>query len=375
MRQKINEHILSIVLVSIILVGLMIYLRANGATQLPGPLDREAQNYMELDFFNDDSPFDKALLADLLDIYHPERQQHNDSLLAAIDFYQSRQLQITLQNAHQKQSLGLKKLGQIIGMYLKFIVIFIAVMLLTYYGVQTTAILRFMRKKQQRSSYLVLLMKHLKMKPTRPGRSEMMHFVKTALFLFFKACARGFAYFVLFSPAYVIAYSFKTDFGANSTLFMIFLAVVSNGLLINYSNKFYTFLISESRKGYVQTAIVKNLHNSYGHTRPVGIPYKYIFRWNKKFPGHVFDHIFMNARHQYIPTIKEQASFLITGLIIIEMALNIHGHLTYELLQQLLYKNYDIVIAIVLGIFWLVKATEIFSDVLLDRQKRKIANE
>ena len=56
------------------------------------------------------------------------------------------------------------------------------------------------------------------------------------------------------------------------------------------------------------------------------------------------------------------------------MALNIHGHLTYELLRQLLYKNYPIVIAIMLCIFLTVKLTELFTDILLHREAKKYEN-
>jgi hypothetical protein len=82
----------------------------------------------------------------------------------------------------------------------------------------------------------------------------------------------------------------------------------------------------------------------------------------------------MNARYQYISTVKEQAAFLVTGLIIIEMALNIQGYFSYELLKQLLYKNYDIVIVIILGIFYVVKGTEILIDYFKNREMMKFEN-
>jgi hypothetical protein len=141
-----------------------------------------------------------------------------------------------------------------------------------------------------------------------------------------------------------------------------------------YTNKFYSFLVTESRKGYVQTAVVKNLNNSYNPGKKTGISYLSIFAFHKHFSGNVFQHIFINARYQYLQTIKEQASFLISGLIIIEMALNIHGHFTYELLKQILYKNYDIVIVIILGIFYIVKLTEIFADWISNKETVKYEN-
>jgi ABC-type dipeptide/oligopeptide/nickel transport system permease component len=82
----------------------------------------------------------------------------------------------------------------------------------------------------------------------------------------------------------------------------------------------------------------------------------------------------MNARFQFLVTLKEHASFLITGLVIIEMALNIQGHLGYELLQNILYKQYDVVLSIILGIFLVVKVTEITVDAWFHHQSRKYEN-
>jgi hypothetical protein len=179
---------------------------------------------------------------------------------------------------------------------------------------------------------------------------------------------------VLFSPAYVISYALKTEINTDTIFFLVLLAALSNGLLVTYAHKFYTFLVAESRKGYVDTATVKNLHTGYGLNVPGGISRRAVFRVRKRFAGHVLEHIFRNARSQYLLTLKEQASFLITGLVIIEMALNIHGYLNYELLRQILYKNYDIVMAIMLIIFITVKLTEIAADVLAHREAKKYAN-
>jgi hypothetical protein len=244
------------------------------------------------------------------------------------------------------------------GMYVKFLVIYLIVMVLTYYGVQTLGALRFILRQQ------ALLRETARSidKPHRPPMSLVLfNIVKVA------------AYFVLFSPAYVIAYSIRTEFNTDSSFFVIVLAILSNGLLVTYANKFYTFLVTESRKGYVENALVKNLRSRYSFS-PQGISWNSLLSHKKRFSGHVFDHIFRNARYQYLSTIKEQASFLITGLIIIEMALNIHGHLTYELLRQILYKNYIYVTIIMLSIFYTVKLTEIVTDILIHRESKRYEN-
>jgi uncharacterized membrane protein len=56
------------------------------------------------------------------------------------------------------------------------------------------------------------------------------------------------------------------------------------------------------------------------------------------------------------------------------MALNIQGHLCYELMQNILYKNFSAVLIIIFGVFLIVKLTEIFIDHLVSVQRRKIDN-
>jgi len=56
------------------------------------------------------------------------------------------------------------------------------------------------------------------------------------------------------------------------------------------------------------------------------------------------------------------------------MALNIHGYLSYEMLQQILYRNYSIVAVIVLGIFYVVKGTEILVDILIHKESLRYEN-
>jgi hypothetical protein len=240
-------------------------------------------------------------------------------------------------------------------MYGKFVVVYIIVMVLTYYGVQTVAVWRYCRRRAALE---------------RAGFGSPLGLLKRALGAFGRAVAS----FVLFCPAYVIAYSLRTELNTETVVFMTLLCVVSNGLLITYANKFYAFLVAEGRKGYVETALVKNLKRTYDPHAKQGIPLKAILRLRKRFDGHVFGHIFNNARYQYLSTVKEQASFLITGLIITEMALNIHGYLSYEMLRQLLYRNYAVVIVIVLGIFYTVKVTEIVVDILVHRASLRYAN-
>jgi hypothetical protein len=353
MKPKLIEHVLSIVVVTAILLALcaIAYSAKHAVTSHE---QARVNAYGNLGFVDFKDPFHTALLKDVMNIYYPDQYDTNAVIVGAILLSREKEFEKKLQKSYLEEKLSVKKLVQLLGMYIKFLLVYVIVMALTYYGVQTLAVLRFVRKKQ--ASFIV----------KRSFANQVTRGLGTV--------GKILTYFVLFSPAYVIAYSIRTEFNTDTIVFMALLGVVSNGLLVTYMNKFYAFLTAESRKGYVETALVKNLNSSYFQHTADGISYTDILRPAKRFKGHVFDHIFKNARYQYLSTIKEQASFLVTGLIIIEMALNIHGHLSYELLRQLLYKNYDIVIVIVLGIFYTVKGTEIFVDRLMYREEKKYEN-
>ena len=372
-KKKIFEHLLSLILITSLL-GTFLYFVIQDKNIQKTQLDEKIEPYLSLSFIDFDNPFDRALLLDVLNTYEPGQQSNHESLVTSIEQYRKTNLIEGMEDAYRKEQLSPKKWQQLSMMYAKFILIYIFVMILTYYGVQTFGTLRFVRKQQNQKSHLLSFFQRLFTKPEFNRLKDYInYYLQTTLHLF-KSIVIALAYFILFAPAYVIAYSLKTQLNTNTIFFMIILAVISNGLLITYTNKFYTFLVTESRKGYIQTAIVKNLNTSYIRTKKSAINYASIFNFRKHFPAHVFQHIFINARYQYLQTIKEQASFLISGLIIIEMALNIQGHFSYELLKQLLYKNYDIVIVIILGIFYIVKLTEIFTDWLTYKESIKYEN-
>jgi len=356
MRRKLTEHIISVVFIAI-LFGIIGYF-ITPSTQIQKT--SEETDYLDK-YIKPGDPLHKLMLKESLDLFYPDQSAKNDSIVHIVSGGYENIFMIS--NDH---SLSSTKVTQIIFMYLKFIIIYILVLILTFYGAQSLAILKFTKMRQNRSSYLLLLWNYL--------QSSNKKSIMTIFSLLAKAIIKGFVFFILFSPAYVIAYSIKTRFDTDSFFFMILLGIVSNGLLISYTQKFYTFLVSESRKGYVNTARVKNLNNRYEANRSDGISYRQIFQLRKSFDTHVFQHVFKNARFQFISSIKEQASFLISGLVIIEMALNIQGHLCYELLQNILYKNFQIVLLIVFLIFLLLKVTEIYSDYLHHHYSTKYDN-
>lgn len=352
MKQRLFEHLLSLCVVTAVLIASLAIVDARREAR-ERETAQQFQRYGNLSFVDTGDPFHRALLKDVVDVFFPGQVSRNDSLVQQILDHHRRELSDRLYHSHTTERLTASKIADLAAMYVKFLAVYVVVMLLTYYGVQTIGVWRFCRSRREATQA-----------PSAAGR--MKRLMRKALLLS--------ASLVLFSPAYVIAYSIRTEINTDTVFFMALLGVISNGLLMVYANKFYAFLVAESRRGYVETALVKNLRNSYDRRSKEGIPLRAILRPRKRFDGHVFGHIFENARFQYIPTLKEQASFLISGLIIIEMALNIHGHLSYEMLRQMLYRNYDIVIAIVLAIFWTVKATEVFADITVHRESRKYEN-
>jgi len=352
-KSKIFEHILSIVFVSALLITALFAVTDTSRRDGNGGGKYQSQQGLgDIGFVEINSPFHRALLQDVADIFYPGSHDRNVSLVRAALLMQERALSDRLQTAYVKERLTPAKMAALAGMYVKFLVVYIVVMFLTYYGVQTLAVWQFVRERR------------------RAGAEDSLGRIIARLAGRLASFA---ASMVLFSPAYVIAYSMRTDLNTDSTFFMALLGVISNGLLMVYATKFHAFLTAESRKGYVETALVKNLDSSYDVGRG-GISAADILRPFKRFDGHVFDHIYRNARFQYISTIKEQAAFLITGLIIIEMALNIHGHLCYEMLRQMLYKNWDVVIAILLAIFYTVKLTELVADAWAHRAALRYEN-
>jgi hypothetical protein len=359
MKNKILEHIYGIIFVTAMLIAALMLFNSNRAHQM-NSRNIELNTLLDVPISNINDAFQQALAEDVINIFYPGKKQHNDSLFSELIQLKKAQYTTRLQRAHVAQSLSFEKLISLSGMYFNFVLVYIIVMFLTYYGVQTIALWRFLRHRNTIDESL------MEKNPNNTIRSRL----TSIPIVLFKIVA----YSVLFSPAYVLAYSIRTEFNTDSSFFMILLGVVSNGLLITYSNKFYTFLKIEYHKGYVENALVKNLARTWKTDVNSGIPLRALLHPVKRFKGHVLDHIYRNAHMQYIATIKEQASFLITGLIIIEMALNIHGHLTYEMLRQILYKNYDIVIVIILGIFYVVKATDIVTDYLMHRENLKYEN-
>jgi hypothetical protein len=375
-KQKLFDHALSILVIAAVFI-LLFAVTDIGGTSGQRNNDVFVASLIQQGAIDLSKPFHRSLFKETLSLFYPNDSSKNDSLLQALDSYRLEQFTKTIhKSGGNRQGLSWIVLYDLIEMYFSFIFVYAVVIAVSYYAALTIAVYSFVKRKQQSASYFK---KFISLSQSVVGALRNHNYpwrdAVRGVFFLFQVVLQGVLALILFAPAYIIAYSMKSTFESGGYLFMIILGIISNGLLMNSAYKFYTFLIHESRKGYVETAIAKGLYNSYSWNTHDGIPIRSLLKWKKSFPSHVLHHIYENARFQYIPTMKQHASFLVTGLIIIEMALNIQGHLCYELLQDILYKRYDVVLMIIFGIFMVVKITEIFVDYWFDTESRKYENE
>ena len=371
MTRQLLDHLYSIAAVIVVFLVIPVIM-ASPPDAARQSRDSAIAPYLGLDYLDFGSPLDRAILKEALASYYPDSPGRGDSLLAAIDAHRREAFTTpSLKSGAEKPGLTPHTLARLAPMYVQFILLYLVVLVLNAYGARMIGTYRFIRTQQRRlPAFLEFLYTVAGFRNNIPPAARIAHAAGSLL----RCLMNGVAYAFLFAPAYVIAYSFKSNIEGGAYLFMIVLGVISNGMLVTYANRFYTFLMHESTRGYVDTAVVKGLNTSYAWNAPDGLPRRTLFRPTASSRGHVFHHIYANARFLYIPAIKQQASFLITGLVIIEMALNIQGHLCYELLQNILYGDYEIAAGIVAGIFLVVKATEILVDMWFTRETRRYEN-
>ncbi len=362
------RHLVSLLVVTLILGALIVNLNRPQAD----PRQKALNEWLQLSFLHADDPADRVLLKEMLDYFEPGKEAAHRQLVEDLAAESKRRRLEMARGRTEKKVLDAQTAGHILYMFLMFTLIFICALLISYYGALTLGTLRFIYQRQQKPSAFRRWLTALRARPDHWQAETAWVYARSLLKPGVIIVGRFFAYAVLFSPAYVLAYSFKSRFDSDMFLFVILLGVISNGMLITYTHKFYTFLDSESRKGFVDLARVKQMHDSYAFNKKNGISRKQLLHWNKRFPGHVLGVIYENAHYQYTQTLKEQAAYLISSLIITEMALNVQGHLSYSMLQYLYYGDYAPVALIVLCLFWLVKLTELVVDLVAFRRDKKL---
>ncbi len=371
MLKKAVEHIISVLFFTVVLILIYYAFLKKDETEINK--DKLATELFQKQIVDFGDNFEKTLLSDVLNLYNPDSTEGNKNIIFQIEELQAEKFSnINMKSGGEYKGLNVDSVYKVLGMYFKFLVIYLISLFLIHSFAKTFAIWKFVKVKQGTNSYFDEFVTTLKeyvnnLLPQNIRKRKL----NIAIKLFIKGTIKTMAYFIIFSPSYVVAYSVKGSSISDSSLFFIILAVFTNGLLINYSYRFYSILKSESKKGYVNTAIVKGLDNNY-KTKMFG--YKNILKFHKRFPEHVFNHIYINAIYQNVLNIKELSALLITGIVIIEMALNIQGYLCYEMLQNILYKNYDVVIFIIILIFITVKTTEFFVDLEYYNMTKKYEN-
>ncbi len=348
------EHLPAVLVVGLALIAVSAIMRRNESASRPHP-DPRIERYLAIDSVDLANPLDRALFRDALGVFRAPGAGDIDSLMHVIeDTRLARFTDPSRKTGGGRAALTWETGMAIVPMYMVFLLVYCTVMLFTFLAARALSVWKFIAWKQGRTSSLRRYLASLESKGLAAAISRADLLVISVV--------KGFASLVLFSPAYVIAYSFRTSLDTESILFLIPLAVISNGILINEANHLYTLLVAESRKGYIQTAIVKGRSSSYEWDVPGGIRRTMLLFPVRGARGHVFRDIYRNARLQFIPSMKEHAAFVVTGIVIIEMALNIKGHLCYALLQHMLFREFDIAIAIVFAIFLTVKLTEACVD-------------
>jgi hypothetical protein len=357
MRRILLEHFSSILVVALVLGMAIIIVDApsgdsGASTEFPYTLN---------DSLDLSSSLDRAVFRDVAALFHNGEGATGDSLLSLLDARRREAfLDPEKKTGGGRQHVDALSISGLIGPYAVFLVLYAVLFILTTFAARSFGTFRFIREKQGRRSEI---------------RAAVDAFLRGSitrgLYHAGSSVVRGVLLLVLFSPAYIAAYAVRTKLDTQNVLFVVILGVLSNGLLIAYANKFATFLTNESRRGYVEAAVVKGLRSDFALGSREGLPWSVLWSPTAGSHNHVFSHIYQNAAVQFLPSIKEHASFLVTCLAIVEMALNLNGHLCYLLLQHLLQREYGLVLLIMFGIFLAVKAVEIAVDVVSSLYRRQ----
>ncbi len=253
---------------------------------------------------------------------------------------------------------------------LKFFGYFAVIGFLLFYLSESFGLLKLKLKalrKDKIHQELVLRLKTLKNRAA-PRKKERKQILGLTLALLVKTAA----YFVLFSPVYLVAYVFKFNYENVTFIAYVFLAAFTNGTLAASVNKFYRLLESEKSKGYVETAKIKGLKAGFGKND--GVTLARIFAPQKYFGEHILKIIYENAHRQFIASFKEIARFLITGMIIIELSLNMQNGIFYEMLQSLMNREFDVALFIFALVFTVIKLSETATEFVYCKINRRYEN-
>ncbi len=305
------------------------------------------------------SRYDREIFEDAVTNYFSSEKEKRDFLISNLkEFVEKRFTEKELKTGSNKKTLSVETVSIILWKFMKFILVFIIVEVLIFYLSEKLASLKFFLEKERKNNFHILIVRFFAERKKRfvPDKINL----KELLLLFIGAVGRFSAYFIFFSPVYVIAYIFKFNAENTTFIWIILFGVFTNGVLIAGINRFFQLLISESKRGYVETLHVKNLPMFENHEIREFINSSMKIKID--FGETIFAQIFESAHLQFVGSFKQISRFVITGLIIIGMALNIQSGLFYEMLQSFLFKEYDILFFILFLIFLAVKIIDVIID-------------
>lgn len=333
------RHLLSFLVVSVVFffIGIALQPLKSGSNFKPDPAIAAWISIRDIDW---QDPVHQAVVADMIEAANPDAD--GEQIVRSVMRYQSDQLARGLAENRLQAGLVFHDPLTACWQFIQFSLFYAVVLLVSVYGAQTIGTYRFLlhiRKDEQESGG-------------------------------WRDAARTLLLFILFSPGFLVAYSLKAIWNADSWPVLIALGLLTNGSLALYSQKFLNLLLTTHHRGFIQMARVRGVNENFSPGKADGVPWRVLFSWNKSCPGHLLHHSMINARLDYSPTAREQAAFTVTCLIILEMALNIQGHFGYELLRQVLYQNVADVLVMMASLFLLVRVTEWLVDIQRYRKQQ-----
>jgi hypothetical protein len=211
----------------------------------------------------------------------------------------------------------------------------------------------FFKKKKRRYSYRQLALK------VRDKKNKQAYLILISR-LFLSALLGWTKTLLLFTPAFILAYMFKAEFDAFTLFSYLILVVFSNGTLIVLKERFLALFQSEAKRGYLETAKVKQLKIPF--IKRITL-YSFLRRFQRLvWQESAFLHLYLNAKKQIIESSKTFALFLMSVMIVVEMALNAQGFFGYELLRALFQGNSHLVCLQLLFIYIFLIATDLFTE-------------
>ncbi len=311
---------------------------------------------------------DRAVIKDVLKNYFGKEKAKN--LTEKIEKYRSE----ILTNGNFKSvgnKLNLTSFKSILSKWINFLFLFGISAFLLFYFSESFALVKLKLLKLGKSNFALLLLKEINAVKDNPSGYKKTHLNEVLKLIFF-ILVKIFAYLILFSPVYIVAYVFKFNYENISTLAYLILTLFTNGMLILSVNKFFLLLQGELNKGYVLTDKIKGVKT--GFTKDNGISFARIFSFHKNFGIHILKSVYLNAHRQFIYDFKEISRFLITGIVIVELSLNIQNGFFYEMLQHLMRNEVDILLTIILLVFISVKVSDILITYFFYRENLKYEN-